>query len=303
MQALKVALGVLLLASTTIYAQAPNARTNQAAAQTSKLAGRVLDPSGAVMLGVDIKLFQGATLVKEGKTDERGTFSLEVPPGQYRVEVSAPDFKTINQELRITPNMPSVSISLSLATVATQIDVGSKKDEVTIDEDANLTSTTISGDAVKDLAEDEDALMQQLQAIAGGSGAAGANATFVIDGISGGRVPPRDQIQSIIIDTNVFSAEGVGGPRIQIITKPGTGPWSVMMNLVLNDESLNARNPRDTQKPSNQQRLFVTSYGGPLIPGKLTFRLNAREAKTENEGSATHAITPTGPVTDAIASP
>src|SRR5262245_24185841 len=99
MRALKVALAVLLLASTTIHAQGPNAqRTNQAAAQTSKLAGRVVDPSGAVMLGVDIKLFQGTTLVKQGKTDDRGTFSIEVPPGQYRVEVSAPDFKTINQE-------------------------------------------------------------------------------------------------------------------------------------------------------------------------------------------------------------
>src|SRR4029079_10141580 len=197
MRALKVALAVLLLASTTIYAQAPNAqRTNQAAAQT-KLAGRVVDPSGAVMLGVDIKLFQGATLVKESKTDDRGTFSIEVPPGQYRVEVSAPDFKTINQEIRIVPNMSTVSISMSLATVATQIDVGSKKDEVTIDDDANMTSTTISGDAVQDLPEAEDALTQQLQAIAAGSGAAGANASFVIDGISGGRVPPRDQIQSI----------------------------------------------------------------------------------------------------------
>src|SRR5262245_49155806 len=198
--------------------------------------------------------------------------------------------------------MSTVSISMSLATVATQIDVGSKKDEVTIDDDANLTSTTISGDAVKDLPEDEDALMQQLQAIAGGSGAAGANATFVIDGISGGRVPPRDQIQSIIIDTNVFSAEGVGGPRIQIITKPGTGPWSGNVNLGFNDESLNARNPRVNQKPSNQQRIFTTSYGGPVIPGKLTFRLNAREAKTEFEGSATHAVTPAGPVTETIAS-
>src|SRR5215475_6771305 len=160
MRVIKVALAVLLLTSFTIYAQAPNAnRNNQAAPQTSRLAGRVLDPSGAVMLGVDIKLFRGTTLVKEGKTDERGTFSLEVPPGEYRIEVAAPDFKTISQNIRIVPNMPSVSIAMSLAGVATQIDVGSKKDEVTIDDDANLTSTTISGDAVKDLPEDEDALM------------------------------------------------------------------------------------------------------------------------------------------------
>jgi hypothetical protein len=293
----------LLFTTVSIHAQTTNNRNPQTTNQTPRLAGRILDPSGAVIPGADIKVFQGRTLVKDAKSDERGAFAMELPAAEYRIEVTAAEFKPFQGNLRVVPNMQAVSIPMVLATVSTQVDVGSKKDEVTIDEDANLTSTTISGDAVKDLPEDEDALMQQLQAIAGGSGAAGANATFVIDGISGGRVPPRDQIQQIIIDTNVFSAEGVGGPRIQIITKPGTGPWSGNLNLGFNDESLNAKNPFLSFKPSNQQRTFNTNYGGPVIPGKLTMRFNARESKIEFEGSATHAITDKGPVTAALVSP
>src|SRR5207248_5425027 len=115
-------------------------------------------------------------------------------------------------------------------------------DKVSLEQDNNLTATTLTGDAIRDLPEDEDALMAQLQALAAGGGAAGSTATFVVDGFSNGKLPPKDQIQQIIIDTNVFSAENSGGgPRIQIITKPGTGPWSGNINANFNDQYLNAR--------------------------------------------------------------
>src|SRR5438477_7623283 len=142
--------------------------------------------------------------------------------------------------------MRPLSIPLAVATVNAAVDVAPTEDKVSLEQDANLTSTTITGDQVKDLPEDDDALMAQLQALAAGAGAAGTTATFVVDGFSNGRVPPRDQIQQIIIDTNVFSAENVGGgPRIQIITKPGTGPWNGNAFFSFNNQDLNARNPFD----------------------------------------------------------
>src|SRR5436190_15856869 len=199
--------------------------------------------------------------------------------------------------------MRPMSISLAVATVNAVIDVGQADDSVALEDDAKLANTTIAGDDIKNLPEDEDALMAQLQALAGGSGAAGSTATFLVDGFSNGRVPPRDQIQQIIIDTNVFSAEGNGGPRIQIITKPGTGPWSGNVNLNFNDESLNAKNPLSVNKPAKQQRQFVTSYGGPVIPGKLTLRFNARTLQIEQEGTAILAVTPQGSVNKEVFSP
>src|SRR5207237_4153170 len=128
---------------------------------------------------------------------------------------SAPDFKPHQQNVRVASNMRPVSISLDLATLNAVVDVGQPDDKVSLEDDAKLTSTTIAGDDLKNLPEDEDALMAQLQALAGGAGAAGASASFLVDGFSNGRIPPKDQIQQIIIDTNVFSAEGNGGPRIQ----------------------------------------------------------------------------------------
>ena len=286
-----IALAVLLLSASVVNAQ------------TVRMRGTVLDPSGAVIPGADLKVSQGSRLIAEGKTDPTGNFGIDVAAGEYRVEISAPDFRTVQQNVRASVNMRPLSVTLAVATVNAVIDVGQPDDKVSLDDDAKLTSTTIAGDDIKNLPEDEDALMAQLQALAGGTGAAGSTATFLVDGFSNGRVPPRDQIQQIIIDTNVFSAEGNGGPRIQIITKPGTGPWSGNVNLNFNDESLNAKNPLSVNKPAKQQRQFVTSYGGPVIPGKLTLRFNARTLQIEQEGTAILAVTPQGSVNKEVFSP
>ncbi|MBI2149635.1 MAG: carboxypeptidase regulatory-like domain-containing protein [Acidobacteria bacterium] len=272
-------------------------------AQTPRLTGTVLDPSGAVIPDVDVRVLQGTAVVREGKTNDTGNFTFDLPAGEYRLEVTADAFRPHQQNVRVTANMRPLRIPLAVAGVNAVVDVGQRDDRVGLEEDANLTSTVISGDRIKDLPEDEDALMAQLQALAGGTGAAGSTATFVVDGFSNGRVPPRDQIQQIIIDTNVFSAESIGGARIQIITRPGTGPWSGNVNVNFNDESLNARGPYDRNKPSKSQRQFITSYGGPVIPGKLTMRFNARTLQIEQEGLSVLAVTPEGPVNVGVFSP
>src|SRR5215475_950060 len=115
---------------------------SNALAQTARVSGRVLDPSGAVIVAADLKAFQGSVLINEGKTDERGNFALELAPGQYRLEVVAAEFKKLQQNIRVTPTTAPLTISMVLATVDTTVDVGTKNDEVNIDADANLTSTT-----------------------------------------------------------------------------------------------------------------------------------------------------------------
>ena len=275
-----------------------------ATAQTMLLRGTILDPSGAVIPEADLKVTQGGKVLGERKSDTTGNFSFDLPAGDYRLEVSAPDFRTHVQNVRVTPNIRPLSISLSLAVVNAAVDVAPTEDHVSLEEDANLTSTSISGDTIKALPEDDDALMAQLQALAAGAGAAGSTATFVVDGFSNGRVPPRDQIQQIIIDTNVFSAENAGGgPRIQIITKPGTGPWSGNLNANFNDQFLNARSPLDLNRPKKQQKIFTTSYGGPVIPGKLTLRFTARSLQIEQQGTSIVAVTPSGPINQGVFTP
>src|SRR5262245_14965771 len=256
-----------------------------AVAQSVRLRGTVLDPSGAVIPEAEIKVTQGNRDVAEAKSDATGNFSFDLPSGEYRLMISSAEFRPHQQNVRVSANMRPLSITLAVATVNAVVDVGQPDDKVSLEDDAKLTATTLTGDDIKNLPEDEDALMAQLQALAAGTGAAGSTASFLVNGFSNGRIPPRDQIQQVIIDTNVFSAEGTGGPRIQIITKPGTGPWSGNLNLNYNDAGLNAKNPLAEIKPRKHQRQIVTSYGGPVIPGKLTLRFNARTLQIEQEGT------------------
>src|SRR5204863_8426253 len=124
-----------------------------------------------------------------------------------------------------------------------------------------------------------------LQEIAGSRGGAGANATFVIDGFTGGRIPPKDQIQEIRISNNPFSSEfsGIGYGRTEIITKAGTGEIHGNMNFEFRDASLNARDPflvhtdgSEFKRLPSQQRNFQTNFSGPIIRNKLSLNLNAR---------------------------
>src|SRR5262249_22529363 len=275
-----------------------------ARAQTVLLRGTILDPSGAVIPEADVKVSQGRRVAGQRKSDSTGNFSFDLPAGDYQLQVSAADFRTYVQNVRVTPNMRPLSVSLVLAGVNAAVDVSPAQDKGTLVYDADVSSTSILGDTIKALPEDDDALLAQLQALATGTGAAGSTATFVVDGFSNGRVPPRDQIQQIIIDTNVFSAENAGGgPRIQIITKPGTGPWSGNLNANFNNELLNARSPLDLNRPKKQQKVFTTSYGGPPIPGKLTLRFGARSLQIEQESTSIVAVTPSGPINQGVFTP
>ncbi len=148
-----------------------------AAAQTVLLRGTILDPSGAVIPAANVKVTQGGRVAGERKSDATGNFSFDLPAGDYRLQVSAADFRTYVQNVRVTPNMRPLSVSLVLAGVNAAVDVAPIEDQVTLDEDVNLTSTSISGDTIKALPEDDDALLAQLQALAAGSGAAGSTAT------------------------------------------------------------------------------------------------------------------------------
>ena len=179
---------------------------------TTRLPGRISDSSGAVIPGSNIKVLKGSDVIAETTTNATGDFDLELAAGEYRIEVHAPDFNPFSQEIRVAAGMAPLFLSLTIATIAQRLDVKETAGQApTIDSDVPLTTQTIAGDQLADLPDDEDDLVAYLLQVAGTAGAAGSRATFFIDGFTGGRLPPKDQIQQIIIDNNPFSAESNGG--------------------------------------------------------------------------------------------
>src|SRR5262245_26842460 len=252
--------------------------------QSTRLSGHVVDSSGAVLPGSHIKVYQGDKVVKEAATSQSGDFEIVIDPGEYKIEISAPDFSTYTEVVRVAPGSGPLAITMSLAQLETSVEVTETRNQISVDPDSSLTTTVLDQDFIESLPDDEDELTAYLQQIAGSRGGTGGEGGFVIDGFSNGRVPPKDQIQEIRINNNPFSAEfsGPGWGRVEIITKPGTGEYRGNMNFMFRDESLNARNPFALTKPGYQQRNFNSNFSGPLIRNKLSLSMNLRNSENEN---------------------
>ena len=267
-------------------------------AQSAKLAGHVVDSSGAVMSGAPIKIYQAEKVVKEGTISPSGDFEIPVEPGEYKIEISAPDFSTFTEIVRVTPGMGPLAITMSLAQLETSVEVTETRNQISVDPDSSLNTTVLDKEFIESLPDDEDELTAYLQLIAGSrGGGGGGDGGFVIDGFSNGRLPPKDQIQEIRINNNPFSAEysGPGFGRLEIITKPGTGEYRGSMNFMFRDESLNARNPFAPTKPAYQQRNFNSNFSGPLIRNKLSLSMNLRNSENENSDTIRAVVLlPTG---------
>jgi hypothetical protein len=247
------------------------------------------------MPGVQVKVFQGETIVREGLTSDTGDFELPVNPGEYKLEIAAPDFDTHTEIVRVTPEMGPLAVTMQLAVITQNVEVTETRNQVSIESDSSLTTTVLGRDFIDALPDDEEELAAYLQQIAGTRGGVGGGG-FIIDGFTGGRIPPKDQIQEIRISNSPFSSEfsGIGYGRTEIITRAGTGDFRGQMNFNFRDESLNARNafnvkendafgnPVQAKRPPYQARNFQTNVSGPIIRNKLSLNLQARHNTNEN---------------------
>ncbi len=273
--------------------------------QSVKLKGRVLDASGLVMPGAQIRISQSGKAVAEATAGATGDFELAVAPGTYRIDVTAAEFQPFATNVNVTPATAPLTISLKLAGIAQNVNVTEDGAKVSVDADSSLTTTVLKQDFVDQLPTDENELAAYLQQIAGSRGDANSSGSFVIDGFSGGTLPPKDQIQEIRINNNPYSTEfsGVGFGRVEIITRAGTGTYHGNFNFNFRDDKLNAQIPFAPSKPPFQQRSFNSVFSGPIIRNKLTMNISGRNNYTDNSDTI-NAIGPNGaPITGAVLKP
>ncbi|MBV8571894.1 MAG: hypothetical protein JO319_14845, partial [Acidobacteriaceae bacterium] len=133
----------------------------------------------------------------------------------------------------------------------------------------NATALVLQKEDLDALPDDPDDMQADLEALAGPAAGPGGNQIF-IDGFTGGRLPPKNSIREIRINSNPFSAEfdKMGFGRIQIFTKPGTDKFHGQAYYDISDGIWNSRNPflvtPGFDDPPFRTQLFGGNVSGPI---------------------------------------
>jgi hypothetical protein len=261
--------------------------------QTVSLHGQVTDESGALVPAVVVTLNGPAGLVKTTKAASDGTYSFTaLAPGNYTLQASAPDL-ALPQAAKVALKSGSQTLNLQLFVAATlqQVKVeDSAGPGVSTDAANNASAIVIRGADLDALSDNPDDLAIDLQALAGPS--AGPNGgSILIDGFSGGQLPPKDAIREIRINQNPFSPEydKLGFGRIEIFTKPGSDKFHGSVGYNFANDFWNSRNPYAAQKAPFHLNELSGNLSGPLNK-RASFYFNVQKEWVDN-GSVINAVT------------
>ncbi len=255
---------------------------NPATAQgnAGTVSGVISDPTGALIPNAQVSATRSDGVTTNAASDARGLYTLHLPPGEYRVQVSAAGFESSKATtVRVLAGRTlSHNVQLALGIVEEQVRVSG---ESTVDTEPanNGSAITLSGSSLESLADDPEDLAQDLTALAGPSAGPDGGEIYV-DGFSGGKIPPKSSIREIRVNQSPFSAEydRIGFGRIEILTKPGAADFHGEARFNFGDSMFYSRNPFATEKPAYQRRMLEATSTGPLSDkASFTLQLERRD--------------------------
>jgi Carboxypeptidase regulatory-like domain/TonB dependent receptor len=257
--------------------------------EAKALTGIVLDPSGAAVVGAQVRLETGtATEVVSGA---HGAFAFPCAGNKpYQIVIDATGFA----ESRVSGRGPSnLMIHLRIADVHTVVEVG-EDSGVSVDADHGAGTHTLTAEDLQGMADDPDDFKRQLQVLAASSGGAPGQAIITVDGFqNGSALPPKSSIASIRVNPDMFSSEydtpPYRGGRVEIFTKPGRDSLHGALFLTDSDASANATDPFALSGTPAGKRRYGFEFGGPIRKQKSDFFL-ALERRDINEFNVVNAV-------------
>ncbi len=307
---------VALLACSSLYLAAQSTG--------GRILGRVTDPSGAVLSGANVTLVNEQTGVpRTTQSNKTGDYEfLEVPVGNYRVEVDQPGFKkAVKKDITLQLNQ--------VVTMNMVMQLGAKEEVVEVTSEAPIVDTTstqlgavVNDRSVTQLPLNSRDTYQFLQLQPGVQSVIGSSATLYYGSdrpgavsVNGGRgrsnnfsvnggdandqfvnlptvQPTPDSIQEFRILTNTFDAEygRNSGAVVNVVTKSGTNSFHGDVYEFFRNKVLNARGYFDTSKPDFKQNQFGGTFGGPIKKDR-TFFFTSYEGRRVREGIPSPVVT------------
>lgn len=238
-------------------------------ADLGALSGTVTDVTGAVLPATPV-ILASQSRTQQGYTDAAGRFSFRTPPCLCRVQVQVPGFTPyLSLPVKVKANGSStVNVQLAVAVVQERVDVGTGN---SLNPDDNASALQFSGDRLNLLSGDPTTLQQQINALAGPG--LGGGTQMLVNGFTGGRLPPKSSIRSISVNRNPYSAyyDSPGFGRVEIDTKPGGDAFHGNLNFAGTNQPLDSRNPYTGLQPPFYQFQSDGTLTGPLGKGTSFF--------------------------------
>jgi hypothetical protein len=282
------------------------AATNMVAQQiTATISGIVTDTSGSVVSNAHVVATNtGTNAALAADSNAAGEYRINLlPVGTYRLKISAPGFKTYEQDGIVLDLGQSSSINA-------QLNIGATNETVTISTSVPLinTSTSEVGTTVQNRDIENLPLVnrnvydllnlvpgvqtntngftlgypQQQVLINGGVQYSNAGSTsYYLDGgtnMTGlrntGNVQPNpDAVDQFRVETNNYSAEYGRFPNgvISVITKSGSNQWHGSLFEFWRETALNAKDYNSPQPTPLHRHQFGGTVGGPIVKDKTFF--------------------------------
>src|SRR5262245_62490101 len=297
---------------------------------TSSLSGVVVDPTGAVIPGVEVIARNSATGAEfKASSAENGTFAIPaLDAGSYMVAASLPGFKrTVLTDVRLNAGVPGA--------VRVTMGVGQVNETVTVEAGAEILqaqtsniATTISVNQISSLPlvsrNPLDFLVLMPGVNAPGitrdatiNGLPQSTIDITLDGINiqdnynkstdgfFTRVPTSlDSVQEVTISTAAAEAQGgaMGSSQIKFVTRQGTNEFHGSVYEYHRNPVLNSNywfNNRDVPADpatgkAPRARVLFNQYGfrvgGPIIRNRAFFFTNYEEFRQPSQVNRTRTI-------------
>jgi Carboxypeptidase regulatory-like domain len=257
------------------------------------LHGTLTDSSGAFVPAASISL-SGENLQRTTETPIDGSYSFNnLVPGRYTIKVDFPGFEPFESGVNIEAGrVTELPIQLKLMSNKQELTVATDRGpELSTDPGQSASALTVTGADLDALPDDPDDLSDMLTALAGPSASAGGAPQILLDGFSGGQLPPKAAIKEIKINQNPFSADydNPGFGRIEIITKPGADMFRGSVGMTESTAYFNSRNPYAANKADYLNRMFTGNAAGSFFH-RLSYTFNFYQS-TINNTALINAVT------------
>ncbi len=240
-----------------------------------RVEGTVFDPSGTKIPNAAVR----TDGVENTISNPSGVFVLPCAPKEFTLHVQAAGFAetTIHKSVG---NQRTLSLTITLAILAVQADVQVTSDgSATLDPDQGPATVTLNTETVRQLADDPDDLLRQLQVLAAEAGGDPNATQITVDGFQATTVlPPKGSIASIRVNPDLFSAEYMwppfSGGLVEILTKPGASSLHGSLFFTGSDGAWNATTAFSPSSTPASKRRYGFELSGNFIPQRSDFSMS-----------------------------